>query len=97
MEGDGLYGVVLETILPQQRCVENPNVTVPKEGNAFALKLGPYVFPPIHLLLEKSKRNATGGGWQTAPRDLLPEQLALPATCDGMATARITAKATYHD
>ena len=43
------------------------------------------------------KRKATGGGWQGRSTRLTPEPLALPATCDGMATARITAKAAYHD
>ena len=35
-------------------------------------------------------------GW-AAPRDLLPELLALPVTCGGLVTARITAEVVYHD
>ena len=54
----------------------------------------------FHLFIsskEKFKRKQrAAAGWAT-PRDLLPELLALPATCDGITTARITAKATYHD
>ena len=63
------------------------------------------LFPNGHLFLfhlfisskEKFKRKQRAAAGWAAPRDLLPELLALPATCDGITTARITAKATYHD
>ena len=54
----------------------------------------------FHLFISSKemfkRKQRAAAGW-AAPRDLLPELLALPATCDGITTARITAKATYHD